>query len=492
MNRKFFWIALAALVLPILLRFIWLFPGFNFPHTIATPDYTNLKMPEAPISTPQAVAVNQVGGIVIFDYAHINQFQTNEIQTLSDALNQRGAQVDFNSDSITLATALKSASAYVVISPSSAFTPEEIGLLQDFVSRGGRLAVFTDATRGQIQYDFQGNPIGNTPDVNNANPLLEPFGISINADYLYNLVENEGNFRNVYFQSFGKSDLTWGLSKVALYGTHSVETDSGLSLLVGNDKTLSSATDAIPGNDPKKGWAAAALSKDGNVLAAGDFTFFTPPYNTVGDNSTLIINIADFLLGGQRKVVLSDFPYIFHGTTVDILPTSNVQMTAELTGSLSKLQTAFAATNTDIKVVKEAPINGNLIVLGTYSPSDGLTKYIEPFNLKMDDLSEFVEVPQFGKLGRSGNGLLLLNHTNQNTTLVVLADTMDDVTTLLGTLSSGDLTGCLLQDNVGVCSTGFGGGFSTGGTSTPSEGGTLTPEATPIQKETPVTATPSG
>jgi hypothetical protein len=271
-----------------------------------------------------------------------------------------------------------------------------------------------------------------------------------------------------------------------------VETDSGLSLLVGNDKTLSSATDSIPGNDPKKGWAAAALSKDGNVLAAGDFTFFTPPYNSVGDNSTLIINIADFLLGGQRKVILSDFPYIFNGKTVDILPTSNVQMTAELTGSLSKLQTAFAATNTDIKVVKEAPINGNLIVLGTYSPSDDLTKYVEPFNLKMDDLSEFVEVPQLGKLGRSGNGLLLLNYTNQTTTLVVLADTMDDVTTLLGMLSSGDLTGCLLQDNVGVCSTGFGGSFSTGGTSTPSEGGTLTPDATPIQKETPVTATPSG
>jgi len=49
-----------------------------------------------------------------------------------------------------------------------------------------------------------------------------------------------------------------------------------------------------------------------------------PPYNTVGDNSPLISNIADFLLSGQRKDVLTDFPYIFNGSTVDILPTSKV------------------------------------------------------------------------------------------------------------------------------------------------------------------------
>jgi hypothetical protein len=492
MNRKFFWMALAALVLPILVRLIWLFPGFTFPRTIAIPDYANLKMPVAPITTPQVEAIKQQGGIVLVDYAHSNQFLPNEIQTLTDALNQRGAQVDFDSDSTTLASRLKSASAYVVISPSTAFTSEEISLVQDFVGRGGRLSVFTDATRGQIFYDFQGNPVGNTPDVNAANPLVEPFGITFNADYLYNLVENEGNFRNVYFQSFGKSDLTWGLSKVALYGTHSVETDTGLALLVGGDKTLSSATDATPGTDPKKGWAAAVLSKDGNVFAAGDFTFLMPPYNTVGDNSALINNIADFLLSSQRKVILSDFPYIFNGTTVDVLPTSKVQMSAEITGSLSKLQTSLASTNIDLKVVKDAPISGNVIVLGTFSPSDDLTKFVEPFNLKLDDLSEFVEIPQFGKLGRSGNGLLLLNRSEQVTTLVLLADTQDDVTTLLDTLSSGDLTGCLLQEDVGVCSIGFGGSFSVGGTSTPSLGGSMTPEATPIQKETPVTATPGG
>ena len=90
------------------------------------------------------------------------------------------------------------------------------------------MAVFTDPTRGLVIYDPTGDPIGNIPDTTEVNPLLEPFGITINSDYLYNLEENEGNFRNVYFESFGKSVLTWGLKKVVLYGTHSLETDFGI------------------------------------------------------------------------------------------------------------------------------------------------------------------------------------------------------------------------------------------------------------------------
>jgi len=484
MNRKIFWIALAALVLPVLVRLIWLFPGFDFPRSIATPDYANMKMPEAPVSTLQVETIKKLGGIVIVDNAHSNQYQPTEIQTLTNALTQRGARVEFASELTTLSSQLKYASAYIVISPSTAFSSEDIRLVRDFVNRGGRLTVFTDATRGQVMYDFTGNPVGNTPDVNAVNPLLEPFGITINGDYLYDLIENEGNFRNVYFKSFGKSDLTWGLSKIALYGTHSVETDSGLALWVGDNKTLSSTTDATPANDPKQEWAAAVLSKDGNVFAAGDFTFMMPPYDTVGDNSTLINNIADFLLNGHRQDVLANYPYIFDEAQVDILATSNVQLTAGITGALSSLQARLAATNTELKVVKDTPTDNNLIVLGTFSTSDDLNKYVEPFNVKLDDTNEYVEIPQFGKIGRSGNGVLLFSHSEKGTTLVLLADTVDDVTTLMDTLSSGDLSGCVLQGDIGVCSIGVGGSFSLGGTPIP--------DATPLQGETTVTPTPSG
>jgi len=182
MNRKVISIALVVFVLPLLLRLIWFFPGFYSPHTVATPDYANLKLPEAPVSTPQTDQIKQVGGVVIIDNAHSNQFQPGEIQTLVDALGQRGARVELNTDSSKLESQLKYASAYLIFSPYNKYTPGEIQIIQNFIGRGGRMAVFTDPTRGLVIYDSVGTPINNIPDTTEVNPVLEPFGITFHGD----------------------------------------------------------------------------------------------------------------------------------------------------------------------------------------------------------------------------------------------------------------------------------------------------------------------
>ncbi len=479
MNRKTLVFVLAAFVLPLILRFIWFFPGLGLPHSIATPDYPALKLPDAPVSTPISNVPKQAGGFVVIDAAHVNQFQVAQIQTLLDALGQRSAQVEMMTDSTRLRSMLKYASAYVIFSPTSNFSPEEIQLVQEFVGRGGRLAVFTDPTRGQTTYDSIGSPIGSMPDSNFANPVLEPFGITVHGDYLYDLAENEGNFRNVYFETFNRADLTWGLNKVALYGSHSLETNTGVSLLVGSDKTYSSETDSLPLGDSQPGWTAAALSQNGNVLALGDFSFLTPPYNTVADNAVLIDNIADFLLSGTRTYNLSLFPYVFSSSSLDILPTSNVQMTAEMTGMLSTYQRSFSTLDMQVDIVNEAPSGGNLIVLGTFSQADDLDPFVKPFNLKMSNFNEYIEIPGLGKVGKSGNGLLLFAPGKQGNTLILLADSEDDLLSLMGLLISGDLSSCVLQGDLGICSIGYGGSFSIN-TPTPFPTPTLTgPTPTP-------------
>ena len=488
MNRKIILIALAVFVLPLLLRLIWFFPGFYTPHAVVTPDYAHLKLPEAPVSTTLPNQVKQVGGVVILDNAHSDQYQPSDIQTLMDAIGQRGARVELNNDATKLEAQLKYASAYLVFSPYYKFTPDDMQVIQDFVGRGGRMAVFTDPTRGLVLHDLAGNPVSNVPDITTVNPVLEPFGITFNGDYLYNLAENEGNFRNVYFESFSKSDLTWGLKKVILYGTHSLETDSGLTLISGDSNTFSSQTDATPNNDPKQGWAAAALDKTGNVLAVGDFTFMASPYNTVGDNAVFISNIADFLLGGKLQYTLSDFPYTFTGKSVDILPTSNIQMTANLIGAISKFQSSYKDINTEVNIVQDATSSQNLIVLGTLSKADDLDKYVKPFNLTMEDANDYIELPGFGKLGKTGNSVLLFRSGKDGNTLVLLADTQDNLETLLSNLSSDDLSSCVLQGNVGVCSIGVSGSFSTN-TPTP-EAKTSSTAGTPSVKATP-TSTPT-
>ena len=487
MNRKWIWIALAVFVLPIAARALWFFPGYySRAEAVQTPDYSAMQLSSAPTraAAPEADA-QQMGGRVVFDAAHSNQYQQSEVQALTGALGGRGAQVEFDMDYGMLEARLRYASAYVTIAPNAYFSSDEIRSLTAFVERGGRLAVFTDATRGTLYYDYNTGSESLFADSNAVNPLLAPHGITVNNDYLYNLQENEGNFRNVLFEQFAKNEVTFGLKQVALYGTHSVGTASGQVLLTGGDQTFSSLTDA---HDPLEG--GAALSADGNVLVFGDFTFLHAPYNEVADNSTLIANIADFLLGGTRKAELANFPFVFSSKTVQVLPTSEVQMTAEMVGALGRMQSSLHFLNVDLKMVEEAPRSGDLLVLGTFTQSDDLTPFLKGFNLTAEDFSSYIEVPGFGKVGRTGNGLLLFKTSDQGNTLVLLADTTDDVTILLDTLSSG-LYGCVIQGDIGVCSIGYGGSFSDG-----SSGGDYYYDTTPTpyapEGEGSPTPTPAG
>ena len=286
--------------------------------------------------------------------------------------------------------------------------------------------------------------------------------------FVYNLVQNDANFRNVYLQVPPGTKALNAVKRVAFYGTHSVETTTGLALLEGDDKTLSSMTDALPPGEPQAVWAAAAMSRDGNVLVFGDFTFLMPPYDTVADNGPLVNNVADFLLGGRRSGILADYPYVFQGSTAAIFASSGVQMTAEMIAALAGVQSGLRDAGVQAGMVQQPPAGGNVIVLGTFSPTDDLTTFIQGFGLTSIDAGEYIELQPFGKIGRSGTGLLLLRRGDTQTTLVVLADSLDDLTTLLNNLAAGDLSACVLQGDVAACSIGYGGSFSEG-TPTPVE-----------------------
>ena len=205
MKKNLIWIALGAFLFPILVRGLWFYHGISTRPEIATPQYAALTIPPLPLETPvEEKDIKQVGGTVVVDSTHTNQFQPAEILSLKQAVENRGGKVEFLTDSSLLENQLKYASAYVVLSPSTAFTAGEINLVESFVGRGGRLVVFTDATRGMVFSDFFTGSTTVYPDTYAANPLLERFGITVNNDYLYDLQENEGNFRNVFFDEFGK------------------------------------------------------------------------------------------------------------------------------------------------------------------------------------------------------------------------------------------------------------------------------------------------
>jgi hypothetical protein len=480
LKRYQIWISLAVLILPILARGLWFYQGTPSHPKIQSPDYAGASIPQPPISTAvPETTVNPAGQVVVLDYNHSNLYDPSEIQALVSALTVRGARVEFDNGYPYLDSRLNYASAYIVISPTNAFSLDEANQVRQFAQRGGRLIVFTDPTHGTYDSDYISGNILMVPDVNAANTLLEPFGITFAGDYLYNLVKNEGNFRNVLFTKFGEDALTQGLSQIALYGAHSVSVENGKVLVIGDESTFSSLTDSSenPLTGSGQALAAAALSADGTALAFGDFTFLMPPYNTVADNNLLLGTIADFALGGTRTHTLVDFPYLF-ARQASLLIIGDLQMTADLLAPVASLQNALQWTNTSLVVAPKAVSGSDTIVLGLLTPSDDLDRYIKTFDLGLED-SASITIPGFGQIGRPGIGLMLYKPGLVSNTLVLLTDLPEDLPMLISLLASGDMSACVIQNNIGVCSIGYSG--STYDTTPPSE------EVQPDE-----TSTPSG
>jgi len=487
MKRNMLWIALVVLAAPIVFRALWFYQGIYRPEKpIATPAYEEIEMP-APAITPQAydqteTGIKKMNTKVLFDQSHANEYTLSEIDPLVNQLKKIGAKIETNYDYSQLGEQLKSSDAYVIISPTINHTRDEIKLLIDFVGRGGNLLVIADPTRGELDlsasyYDYSFSGLSS---VDMANLVLEPFDISFKNDYVYNLVENESNFRNIICSKMAaNSPITRGLKKVVFFSAHSLQTNQSI-LLQGDENTLSSTTDE-GGN-----LVLGAASKNGRVLALGDVSFMTAPYNQVANNATLVSNIATFLGGEKRARTLADFPYVFSNQVV-VLAKNEEPLKKEMLQDFARIQSNLKRLGLSSKIYKR-PISGSdLLVIGTFGQYEKLEEYLEPFDLKfsstitaaddrekstpgskvtptMDDLLNSypnensdelpvkqITVPGFDQIESLDMGLILLDSSNSRSTLVLLADSDTQLTTLADFVAYGDLSGCAIQDNIAVC-----------------------------------------
>jgi hypothetical protein len=217
------------------------------------------------------------GGVALFDLAHDNSYDPNELNVLLTRVAARNYTVKYLRDKDKLNKTLRRASTFIVIAPKERYTEEEITIVEDFIRENGTLLLLDDPSRDS-----------------KINLLSLRFGIVFNRDYLYNTAVNDGNYRYVLFKDFKESNVTKGLSKVALYVAESL---TGDGLLLSDTSTYSS----LGGRDTFTPVAA----KD-SILAIGDITFLTPPYNAAYDNNRFISNIADFITSSSRVIPLEE------------------------------------------------------------------------------------------------------------------------------------------------------------------------------------------
>jgi hypothetical protein len=472
-------IALAIIVVPILLRTIWFYQGVYVRSTaVPTPDYGSFQIPAPPLSTalPEPKLADGDGQIILIDQAHANNFTLTDIEALSKKMVERGARVEpvepisFMGES-SLEWKLKYATAYITVAPMVPFSSQEAQLLRVFVEHGGRLLVITDPTRTIVATDSFGYSSYTISDIEAANMLLAPYDLAFSGDYLFNMTENEGNFQNVYFQTFSKSPLTNGLAKVVLYVTHSITTKTGALLMMSGEKTQSTRTGS------GSGLASAAMDASGSVVAIGDLTFLTPPYNQVADNPVFIDHITDYLLSAPKIHDLTDFPYVFT-KPVTIVPAKDVNLTTDLFSPLHALQTALESAGRKTTLGTQPEDGKDLIWLETYS-SEGVAQLVEPFRIILPNLenpnpgddSSKIRLPGMGAIAPSGTGLILFTRDSNRSTIILIAEDVSALTDLLNILGSEGFRSCMVQGNIGVCPTHssgsnamwdlmYGGGFS--------------------------------
>jgi hypothetical protein len=483
---------LILLAAPLAARWFYFFDGQYQPGKVNRPDLSAVAAPTPQIEPFADQFAALTPGTILVDQAHDNRFHMAELNVLQARLASRGQHLEPVVASADLADQLRYARALVVISPGADWTPAEIDQVRQFVDKGGRLLLITDPTRFLVEMDESGSYTLDY-DTPYMNDLAARFGVLFQPDYLYNTVENEGNFRNIKLTDLGDSSLTQGLNEVVFYGTHSIVSQEPVLIATSGETRSSDSqrSDQLP---------VAVLAAEGQVLALGDLTFLTEPYNAAYDNDRLVAHIADFLSGVQRQYDLADFPYFF-GDAVDLVFAGDPLLNGDLLMNSGDLQALFARLGKELTVRSTEGETRDTLFVGLYDQAEEVEPYlaaaqitllitptesvetlptpvpplrptatptpaitapltitapvtpIAPAPAEITATAEVTATPQnriavesMGKMVLTGTSLLLLETRGERQVLVVLADTEESLNSAVERLAGGDLEGCVVQE----------------------------------------------
>ena len=447
--RKLIIVAIVLILLPGVLRFISFNRGGYDPGELPEIDDSNIidVLPEYTTYTDEPA---DGGGIVIFDMSHRNNTTINDLTPLRDRITNRGVELmDFDSDSGFQTSALRGASALVIVSPTTSYSDDEIEAILDFAEDGGRVLLVADPTR-TADLDVGGDlytalfPESAIPAINS---VANAFDISYVDDYLYNIIRNEGNYRNVILRNFeGENALTEGIDTLVMFAAHSLRSD-GVALATGDSNTFS------PVRTGETGLSPIVLSQDGQALALGDLTFLTPPFHTMADNDHFLSNIADWLATAERDWDITDFPYLF-GRPVDLIPVSSGPVDPQLILMVNALGNVIEDAGLSIGLSAEAWEGHDSLLVGTYSDADEVDAILTSAQIDLSD-SDIIESDLLGDFSTEGTSLFVTSQTDSSVQVVVLAEDDDAVIDALNLLIRADFSDCVQGRAVTICSTGI-------------------------------------
>jgi hypothetical protein len=399
---------LAIVIALIVLQFLFYFRGIYLPPPTERYALENVTVPRvAPVRFYDEYEANK--GVVVFDLAHNNSFSPAELSGLLTRLTSRGFAYEFVENN--LGDSLRYASSLVVISPQK-FSKEEVSEVKAFIGKGGRLLLVSEPTRRD-----------------EINGLSSEFGIVYEEGYLYNMRENDGNFRNIFLKQFAESEVTEGLQKIAFYTSCPITSEG--KIILGDENTFSSRKEAPQQFSP-------AVLKD-NILAICDLTFMTDPYNTLLDNPQLVSNIADFLTKAERTFDLEDFPY-FLGEEVGVTYTDAALLDHGI--KVKKILARKATLGTEEDPSKDT------VILGLYDDYVKVSKYLDKENISI--IGGKVKVEKIGELGKEGTSLIYLYREGGREVVIILSNDEDGLKETINMLENGRFREHVLTDRLAI------------------------------------------
>ena len=408
--------------------------GYDAPPSVNIPfeqiDTTSVR-PRASGSLPP----RQLGrGLLVVDAQHANSFTENELGSFASRVAARGFDVEFVGDFalaadpalaqnryLQLAEKLRRADSFAVILPQTAYSESEAALVERFVQKGGKLMLISDP--GRLQ---------------NIDGLAKRFGVDFQADYLYNTVENDANFKRIFIRDFQPDQLTAGVDAITLDYAGSVQSSGG-GLAFVSPGTRSSLLDKVEDFSP------IVWGNSRNVLAIADFTFLVPTNDSLLDNGRLASNIADFVTDSQREYYLPDFPY-FYGSGqdegLDVLIGSSGLLNVGL-----QVKTGLAGRLVSVEIVSTEDVSRDTMFLGLYDDAPQVGQYLLVAGIRVDDTLGTAFAPE---LELQNTAVTLLDQGRGRDMLIILADSPETLAGAVGRLISGEFRADLVSDFMAI------------------------------------------
>jgi hypothetical protein len=403
---------LGTALLVFALQLLYFYSGVSSPPPAEAYNASFIPISTLPVTPYEGERIWK-GGLVLIDMAHENDLTEEELSPLLERIASRGAHARILRERKAWEESLQEARGLVLINPTKPPSLEEAAALQRFVERGGRLLLLSDPTRTSL-----------------INSFSSPFEIVFRGGYLYDLRENEGNYRYVSIRNWTPSEVTEGVRWVTLYVATSIDpSEDGIAFASPTTRSSEDRTreDLTP-----------IVLREGKVLAVGDLTLFTPPYHTVRDNNRLLSNVVDFLLGGERIYTVSDFPHYF-GKEVQIVLSNLSHLTEGI-----RLKALLEVGGRKGVLVVRNESGGDAIYVTPYSDLMEASRYLDAEGISL--IGDRIRIRDLGEVPWADSSLVYLLQREDRTLLFLLFDKETDLEEALDRLEDGEIQRSLLTD----------------------------------------------